>query len=158
MIFLVLLRASLPPCPLQTEWLLPLTEGLLPQFDHSLLLCEEVSCSKTINIKQYLNTNNFSVDNRHFVIKSSHATQLYIAKIFYKQFSCHDYIKNPFSSEILIKLTLSDSVKSPDYIMMQHDTSDILFSLFKMTFNLFKNSVVLSKFKKNHYLSEILIK
>jgi hypothetical protein len=41
---------------------------------------------------------------------------------------------------------------------LQHDTSDIIFSLFKMAFNLFKNSVVLSKFKKNHYLSEILIK
>jgi ferredoxin-like protein FixX len=36
-----------------------------------------VSHPKTINIEQYLNTNNFSVNNRHFVIKSSQATQLY---------------------------------------------------------------------------------
>jgi peptidoglycan hydrolase-like protein with peptidoglycan-binding domain len=39
---------------------------------------------KTINIKQYLNTNNFSVNNRHFVIKSSQAAQLYNTKVFYK--------------------------------------------------------------------------
>jgi hypothetical protein len=38
-----------------------------------------VSHPKTINIKLYLITNNFSVNNRHFVIKSSQATQLYIA-------------------------------------------------------------------------------
>ena len=76
-----------------------------------MLLCEEVCDPKTINIKQYLNTNNFSVNNRHFVIKSSQATQLYITKVFYNQFNCHDYIKNYFSSDILIKLTLSDSVQ-----------------------------------------------
>ena len=90
--------------------LLTLTEVLLPLFVQILLLCEEVCRPKTINIKQYLNTNNFSVNNRHFVIKSSQTTQLYITKVFNKQFSCHDYIKNPFSSETLIKLTLSDSV------------------------------------------------
>jgi hypothetical protein len=45
----------------------------------SLLQSEEVSHPKTINIKLYLITNNFSVNNRHFVIKSSQATQLYIA-------------------------------------------------------------------------------
>jgi hypothetical protein len=33
-----------------------------------------MSYSKTINIKQYLNTNNLSVNNRSFVIKSSQAT------------------------------------------------------------------------------------
>jgi len=79
-----------------------------------MLLCEEVSHPKTINIKQYLNTNNFSVNNRHFVIKSSQTTKLYITKVFYKQFSCHDYIKNHFSQQILIQLTLSDSVQSHD--------------------------------------------
>ena len=54
---------------------------------------EEVLDPKTINIKQYLNTNNFSVNNRHFVIKSSQTTKLYNTKVVYKQFSCHDYIK-----------------------------------------------------------------
>ena len=94
--------------------LLTLTEGLLPLFVPTLLLCEEVCRPKTINIKQYLNTNNFSVNNRHFVIISSQATQLYITKVLYKQCNCHDYIKNHFSSEISIKLTLSDSVQSHD--------------------------------------------
>ena len=37
---------------------------------------------KTINKKQYLSTNNISVNNRHLVIKSSQATQLYITKYF----------------------------------------------------------------------------
>jgi hypothetical protein len=58
-----------------------------------MLQGEEVWNPKTINIKQYLNTNNFSVNNRHFVINSSQTTQLYITKVFYKQFSCHDYIE-----------------------------------------------------------------
>jgi hypothetical protein len=44
------------------------------------------------------NVNNFSVNNRHFVIISSQATQLYITKVPYKQLNCHDYIKNHFSS------------------------------------------------------------
>ena len=52
----------------------PLTEGLLPLFCHPLLPNEVMSYSKTINIKQYLNTNNLSVNNRSFVIKSSQAT------------------------------------------------------------------------------------
>jgi hypothetical protein len=33
----------------------------------------EVSCPKTINIKQYLNPNNFAVNNRYVGIKSSQA-------------------------------------------------------------------------------------
>ena len=70
-----------------------------------------MSHSKTINLKQYLNTKNFPVNN-----------------------SCQDYIKNNFSSEILIKLTWSYSVQSQDENKMQHDTSDILFSAFKNTF------------------------
>jgi hypothetical protein len=49
-----------------------------------MLQGEEVCHPKTINIKQYLNTNNFSVNNRHFVIKSSQATQPYNTKVFYK--------------------------------------------------------------------------
>ena len=73
--------------------------------------CAEVSSPKIINTTQYLNTNNFSINNRHAVIKSSQTTQLYITKVFYKQFSCNDYIKNNFSSEMLIKLTFSDSVQ-----------------------------------------------
>jgi len=56
----------------------------------------EVSHPKTINIKQYLSTNNFSVNNRNVVIKSSQTTQLYIRKVIYKQFSCHHHIKNNF--------------------------------------------------------------
>jgi hypothetical protein len=51
------------------------------------------SPSKTINIKQYLSTSYFLVDNRYVVIKSSQTTQLYITKVFVKQFSCHDYIR-----------------------------------------------------------------
>ena len=77
-----------------------------------MLQGEEVCQPKTINLKQYLNTNNFSVNNRHFVIKSSQATQLCNTKVVYKHFSCHDYIKK--WSEILIKLSLSDSVQSHD--------------------------------------------
>jgi hypothetical protein len=57
-----------------------------------MLPSEEVCDPKAINIKQYLNTNNFSVNNIHFVIKSSYATQLYNTKVVNKQFSCHDYI------------------------------------------------------------------
>jgi hypothetical protein len=37
--------------------------------------------NKISDIEQYLNTNNFSVNNRHVVIKSSQATQLYIATV-----------------------------------------------------------------------------
>jgi hypothetical protein len=47
-----------------------------------MLHCVEVSSPKTINITQYLNTNNFSVNSRHFVMKSSQTTQLYITKVF----------------------------------------------------------------------------
>jgi hypothetical protein len=36
-----------------------------------------------INIKQYLKTNNFSVNHRHIVIKSSQATRLYITQVFF---------------------------------------------------------------------------
>jgi hypothetical protein len=49
-------------------------------------------------------------------------------------------ITNHLSSEMFIKLTFSDSVESHDKNKMQNVTSDILFSLFKMTFNL-KGSV-----------------
>ena len=99
MIVLVLLKVYLPYWSLQTGSLLPLTEGLLPLVCPTLLPSEEVSFPKTINIKQYLNTNNFSVNIRKFVIKSSQITQLYITKVFYKQFSCHDYIKIYFRNK-----------------------------------------------------------
>jgi hypothetical protein len=79
-----------------------------------MLQSEEVSSPKTINIKQYLNTNNFSVNNRNCVIKSSQATQLYITKTLHTKSSCHGNIKNNFSSEMWIKLTFSDSVQSHD--------------------------------------------
>jgi hypothetical protein len=45
-----------------------------------MLPSEEVIDPNAINIKQYLNTNNFSVNNRHFVIKASQETQLYNQK------------------------------------------------------------------------------
>ena len=54
---------------------------------------EEVSSPKTINIKQYLSTGHVLVDTIYFVIKSSQTTQLYITKLFDKQFSFHDYIR-----------------------------------------------------------------
>ena len=95
--YLDLLKVQLPPHPQQTVRLLHLTEVPLPLCGPAILPCEEVSSPKTINIKQYLNTNNFLVNNRHFFIKSSQTTQLYITKVFDKQFSCHDYIKNHFS-------------------------------------------------------------
>jgi hypothetical protein len=50
-----------------------------------------------MKLKQYLRTNHFLVDNRYLVIKSPQKAQLYFAKVFDKQFSCHDYIKNNFS-------------------------------------------------------------
>jgi hypothetical protein len=59
---------------LQRRRLLPLTEVLLPLFCPAVLHGEEVSRPKTINIKQYLNTNNFSVNNRHLVIKPLQVT------------------------------------------------------------------------------------
>ena len=37
--------------------------------NYSLLTGVEVFCPKTIDIKQYLSTNNFSVNNKHFVIQ-----------------------------------------------------------------------------------------
>ena len=94
--------------------ILPLTDGILPLCCPRLLPSEEVSPPKTINIKQYLNTNNFSVNNRHLVTKSSQAQiPLYYKHIILK-FNCHGYIKNHFSSEILKQLTFSDSVESHD--------------------------------------------
>jgi hypothetical protein len=62
----------------------------------SLLHSVEVSHPKTINIKQYLSTDNFSVNNWQVVTKSSQTTQLYITKANYKHFSCHHHIKKHF--------------------------------------------------------------
>jgi hypothetical protein len=73
----------------QTRGLHSLSEGLLPLCGQTLLQSEEVSDPKTINKKQYLSTTKFSENNRHCVIKFSQETQLYITKVFYKQFSCH---------------------------------------------------------------------
>jgi hypothetical protein len=67
----------------------------------SMLPCVEVSHPKTINIKQYLSTDNFSVNNRHAVIKSSQTTQLYITKAIDKHFSCHHHIKINFLYQIV---------------------------------------------------------
>jgi hypothetical protein len=71
---------ELPDCSLHTRRLLPLIDCLPPLSCPCLLPSEEVSLPKTINIKQYLNTSNFSVNNRYFVIKSKQATQLDITK------------------------------------------------------------------------------
>ena len=92
--------------------ILPLIDGLPPLSCPFLLPSEEVCPPKAINIKQYLNTSNFAVNNRHFVIKSSQATQLYITKVFYREFNFHEYIKNLFSPEILKKITFSNSDQS----------------------------------------------
>ena len=62
--FLDLLRVQLPAYPHQRERLLHLTEVPLPLCDLAMLHCEEASSPKAINIKQYLITNHFLVDNR----------------------------------------------------------------------------------------------
>ena len=105
-------------CSQQTVRPLSLLEPLSPLCFSSMLPGVEVSCTKTINIKQYLNTNNFSsleplshlsfpsllpcvevscpktiFKHKQFLIKSSQTTQLYTTKVFYKQFSCHHHIK-----------------------------------------------------------------
>jgi hypothetical protein len=81
----------------------------------AMLPCVEVSHPKTINIKQYLSTDIFSVNNRHVVIKSSQTTQLYITKLIYKHISCHNHIKKThFFKRSLLKLTFSYSVQSHD--------------------------------------------
>jgi hypothetical protein len=62
----------------------------------SMLPGVEVYHPKTINIKQYLSTDNFSLNNSQLVIKSSQTTQLYFRKVIYKHFSCHHHIKKAF--------------------------------------------------------------
>jgi hypothetical protein len=52
--------------------------------------------------------------NRLICYQERRKTQLYITKVFYREFNFHDYIKNLFSSEILKKITFSDSVQSHD--------------------------------------------
>jgi len=44
----------------------------------------EVYYPKTRNLKQYLSTNNCSVNNKHVIIKSPQTTQLYITKLVFK--------------------------------------------------------------------------
>jgi hypothetical protein len=45
---------------------------------------------------------------KYVVIKSSQTSQLYITKVFDKQFSCHDYIRKSFSVANLDKINISD--------------------------------------------------
>jgi hypothetical protein len=78
MIFYVMMTTELFQ---QTVRPLPLLEPLSHLCFPAILPGVEVSDPKTINIKQYLNTNNFSVNNRHFVIRSSQRTQLYNTKV-----------------------------------------------------------------------------
>jgi hypothetical protein len=54
-----------------------ITKVPLPLCGPGMLHYEEVSSPKTINIKQYLSTRHFLVDNIYVVIKSSQTTQLY---------------------------------------------------------------------------------
>ena len=104
-----------------------------------MLLCEEVFHPKAINIKQYLNTNNFSVNNRHFVIKSSQSAQLYTTKVFYKQFSCHGYktiifrLKFWYNKHFLIEFNHT--------IKTLCNTTHLIFYFF-----LFKNTFVMKGF------------
>jgi hypothetical protein len=79
-----------------------------------LLPCVELSHPKTINIKQYLSTDNFSVNNRHVFIKSSQTTQLYITKVMYKHLCCHHHINIHFLQQFFLKITFSDSGQSHD--------------------------------------------
>ena len=67
-----------------------------------MLQCVEVSSPKTINITQFLNTNNFSVNNRHFAIKSSQTSQLYISLIF-------DCITGRFTEVLITILSTAES-------------------------------------------------
>jgi hypothetical protein len=69
-----------------------------------IFIYEQFSCQSNINnifstqiVIFYVfcfSTKYFSVNNRHFVIKSSQTKQLYITKNFYLQFSYHRYIKS----------------------------------------------------------------
>ena len=79
-----------------TVWLLPSVTPLSHLCDPSMLPGVEVSHPKAINIKQYFNTDNFSVNNIHCVIRSSQTTQFYITKVIYEQFSCYHHIENHF--------------------------------------------------------------
>ena len=136
MIVLVLLRVLLPDCSILTGRLQPLAEGLLPLWCHPWLQSEEVCDPKTINIKKYLSTNNFTVNNRYFVIKSSQPTQIYITKVFYKQFYCHYYIKKLFFVRNFDKINIFWFSSITRLKQDATSTFDILFCLFKMTFNL----------------------
>ena len=77
-------EVSLPAHPQQKVRLLHLAEVSLHLCGRAMLHSEEVSIPITTNIKQYLSTNHFLVNNRHFVIKYSQATQLNITKVFEK--------------------------------------------------------------------------
>ena len=102
----------------------------------TLLTGVEVFCPKTINIKQYLNTSNYSENTTHFVIKSSQTIQLYIIKVLYKQFRCYHHINKSFFVANLFKLTFSVSVQSHDGNKTPGDVSIIYFSRFLKIFNI----------------------
>jgi hypothetical protein len=96
LIVLVLLRVSLPGHPLWGVRLLPPVTPLSHLSGPSLLPSVELSYPKSINIKQYLSTDNFSVNNRHVAIKSSQTTQLYTAKVIYKHLKLRQTNIKPF--------------------------------------------------------------
>jgi hypothetical protein len=85
--------------------LLPPLAALSQLCGPSMLPSVEVSHPKTINIKQYLSTDNFSVNKTHVVMKSSQTTQLYITKEIDKH-------KKAFLLQTFLKVTFSDSVQS----------------------------------------------
>jgi hypothetical protein len=56
----------------------------------------EVSCPKTINIKQYLNTNNFAVKTDILASNLHRQHEFILQNYFYKQFSWHHHIEKHF--------------------------------------------------------------
>ena len=109
----------------------------------TLLPSVEVSCPKTINKKQHVSTNNFSVNNIHSVIKSSQATQLYITKVFYKQFSCH------LLWQIFLKLTFSCSVQSQGCTKLRSEIETQRTKQNEMKRNITKRNEIYKKAKRN---------
>ena len=85
---------------------LPLGEPLSHLCVPTLLTGVEGSGPKTINIKQYLNTNNCS-SNLH----KQH--NLILKKYFYKQFSCHHHInKSVFATNLQFNHTIKTKLQT----------------------------------------------
>ena len=142
-------------CPLWTERPLPPVTPLSHLCGPTMLPGVEVSCPKTINIKQYLSTNNFSVNNRHFVNTPSHLTQLYTTKVIYKQFSCHHHIHKSFFVINLFKI--NNLWFSSITLLKQDPKRRVWYSIFFILDDISHSSLEGSVFppemiKKNHFL------